>query len=109
MIASAYLFVIGDAMDCNAGISAVIFGATWCGPCKMLEKTMKKIQQEFPAVKYLHVDIDEDPLQTKNYKIRSVPTTVLLKNGKEINRIVGNSKLSAFRSIFVELSKDIAA
>lgn len=97
-------------LELDTGISAVKFGATWCAPCKTLGKTLGKVKDEFPNIQFLSVDIDDQPAQAKDYRIRSVPTVILFRDGREINRIIGsNIQISALRKLFRDLSKDIAA
>jgi thioredoxin 1 len=97
-------------LDLNAGISAVKFGATWCPPCKTLGKTLGKMESEFPTIRFLSIDIDDEPTQAKDYRIRAVPTVILFRDGQEINRIVGgNVKISALRKLFGDIAKAIAA
>lgn len=64
------------------------FEASWCGPCKMLSKTLDKITTD----KEIEVcDIDEHPELASQYGVRGVPTMVMLDDaGKEVSRLVGN-------------------
>lgn len=62
------------------------FSATWCGPCKMLAKTLQTVQTE---VEIENVDIEQNPELTQQYRIRGVPTLVLLQDDAELKRIVG--------------------
>lgn len=65
------------------------FSASWCGPCK----TMSKIISDSDLyVDVREVDIDENPDLAVHYGIRSVPTLVLLEDGKEIKRMSGVKK-----------------
>lgn len=66
------------------------FYATWCGPCKVMSKTLDSI--EFPQGYTLQkVNIEDDDDLTVKYKVRSVPTLVLITdNGEEIARSTGN-------------------
>jgi len=71
------------------------FYATWCGPCKIYAKTWDKVTPEFEdQVEFVNIDIDKDTsgLAAK-YKIKSVPTTVLLReDGTELSK---SGRLSA--------------
>lgn len=63
------------------------FSASWCQPCKALAGNMKYV--DFGDVQYEEVDIEENMELPAHYAIRSVPTLVLLEDGKEIKRISG--------------------
>ena len=62
--------------------------AGWCGPCKMLGPTMASLNSEGFAVD--KVDVDSNPDLASQYGVRSIPTVILIKNGKEVSRKVGN-------------------
>lgn len=66
------------------------FFATWCAPCKVLASTVSKILPEFTNIQLKEVNIDEEVDPSIEYKIRSIPTLVLIKDGQEIDRLVGN-------------------
>ena len=65
------------------------FYATWCGPCKMMEPIIKEIANENENLKVVEVDVDTCKKITNKYKIRAMPTFVVIRNGSEINRSVG--------------------
>ena len=62
------------------------FSATWCGPCKMLSKTLQSVQTE---IEIEDVDIEQNPELTQQYRVRGVPTLVLLQDDVELKRVVG--------------------
>ena len=63
------------------------FSASWCQPCKSLAGTFKYVDMKDVELK--NVDIDEDIDLANKYGIRSVPTMVLLEDGKEVGRKTG--------------------
>ena len=68
----------------------VDFSAVWCGPCKMYSPIIDKIADKYKdKVKVFKVDVDGANQTAVEYKIFSVPTTVLFKSGKEVSRIPG--------------------
>ena len=67
----------------------VDFFATWCGPCQKMSKVLEQISADRPDLKVVRVDIDDNELLARQFFVRSIPTVVYMKNGKEFNRIVG--------------------
>ena len=64
----------------------VDFFATWCGPCKMLGPVLEKAESKLKVIK---VDTDEFEDLSREYGVMSIPTLVLIENGKEIKRNIG--------------------
>ena len=64
----------------------VDFYANWCGPCKMLGPILEEVSDLIQIVK---VDVDNFEEISKKYRVMSIPTIVLFKNGEEIKRNVG--------------------
>ena len=62
------------------------FHATWCGPCKMLNKVFKTVAPNHPDVLVYNIDIDHHKDLAIKQQVRGVPTLVMFKNGKEVNR-----------------------
>lgn len=67
----------------------VDFYADWCGPCKMLSPIIDEIAQEKQEVKFVKINVDEAQELARKYSIMSIPTLVVIKDGKEKNRTVG--------------------
>ena len=66
------------------------FWADWCGPCHMLAPTLDQLSFELAGVvKVAKLNIDENPLTAGRFRVQSIPTLLVLKSGKEIDRIVG--------------------
>ena len=71
------------------GLVLLDFYADWCGPCKMLTPVLEGLEGKNRNVKFLKINIDECRTIASYYGIFSIPTLILLKNGNEVNRIVG--------------------
>ncbi|MDD4665790.1 MAG: thioredoxin [Clostridia bacterium] len=68
----------------------VDFWAPWCGPCKMIGPLIEELSGEYRGkAKICKLDVDENSKTAGDYGIMSIPTMILFKGGKEINRLVG--------------------
>ncbi len=68
----------------------VDFWATWCMPCRMLAPTIEEIAEEADGRAYVgKVNVDEEPQLAIQYGVRSIPTLIFFRDGKEVGRMVG--------------------
>ena len=65
------------------------FWASWCGPCKMLSPVVDEIAEETTDVKVGKVNVDEQPELARQFGVMSIPTLVLIKDGKVAEQSVG--------------------
>jgi thioredoxin 1 len=66
------------------------FTAAWCGPCKLLDPVVTQLAEEWQGrVKVVKLDVDENPDLVMKYQVMGVPTLVLIKDGKAIERMNG--------------------
>nr|XP_043625350.1 thioredoxin H2-like [Erigeron canadensis] len=70
-------------------LMVIDFSAAWCGPCKFIEPAVHDLAVEFSDVDFVKIDIDELPDVAKDFEVQAMPTFVLVKKGKERERIVG--------------------
>ncbi len=68
----------------------VRFTASWCGPCKMLAKTLERIETDVPIEV---IDVDEQPEIATEFGIRGVPTLVMVEDNVATKRLVGNKTI----------------
>lgn len=65
------------------------FYADWCGPCKILSPIVEEVAKENADVKVVKINVDSEQEIAIKYRIMSIPTLVVIKDGKEINRAIG--------------------
>ena len=65
------------------------FFASWCGPCRMDGPILDEIAEEREDIKVCKVDIDEQPELASRYRIMSVPTLMVLKEGQIVEQSIG--------------------
>lgn len=64
--------------------------AAWCGPCRMLEPIIEELAGEMAGrLRFAKLNVDENPTTASRFNVRSIPTLLVLRGGREIDRIVG--------------------
>lgn len=81
-------FSFNDAIDIE-GVALVKFSAKWCGPCKVYAPVFEKFAEENPDIKCFSVDCEESPELAEEYRIMSIPMTLLFVDGKFIKQRQG--------------------
>jgi len=71
------------------GSGLLQFSASWCGPCKVLTKTINDNSEKLSHIKRLYIDLDDHQDIATEFSIKSVPTLILFKDGKEVKRSIG--------------------
>jgi len=80
------------------------FEASWCAPCKAMNPVVDQVKADNDQLIVTRIDIDENPQERTNYNVRSIPTFVLIKQGKEISRKTGQLSVSAMKDWIEESS-----
>jgi thioredoxin 1 len=85
------------------------FTADWCNPCKKVKPIVEEINKD-SVTKFQMIDVDSEVELAKKFEIRSVPTFILIKNGKEIKRTTGaqtREQLEAFINYEKNIQDDL--
>jgi len=78
------------AAQVKTGVTLVDFWASWCMPCKMMAPILNEVADELGgSAKIAKLDVETHRVSSAKYGVRNIPTMILFKNGKEINRFVG--------------------
>ena len=71
-------------------IALIDFWANWCGPCRALAPTIEELAKDYAGrVLIAKLDVDENPSTAEKFQVYSIPTVLLIKDGCEVDRIVG--------------------
>ena len=65
------------------------FWAPWCAPCRMVVPIIEEIADERPDIKVGKINVDELPELASQFHVMSIPTLVVMKNGKIVNQVMG--------------------
>lgn len=88
----------------QSGHVLIDFYGEWCPPCRMLVPALEEIAEEKKGqVAFYKVDVDQAKDITAEYQVTSVPTLILFKDGKEINRCMGLKDADSLRSFIDEV------
>ena len=65
------------------------FWAPWCGPCRMVGPLVEEIAEERSDIKVVKINVDEEQELAMQFGVMSIPTLVVMKNGKIVNQVTG--------------------
>jgi thioredoxin 1 len=82
-------------------IKLLDFWAEWCGPCKFMEPILEELEKELSGkVKIEKINVDENQDKSQEFGVMSIPTYVIVKDDKEVERIIGaTSKENLLKAI----------
>lgn len=75
------------------------FWAPWCGPCRMVVPIVEQIAEERDDIKVAKINIDEQPALAQQFGIMSIPTLVVMEDGKILQQSIGAKSKSAILSM----------
>ena len=79
-----------EAEVLNSDVPVLVdFWAPWCGPCKMLSPVIEEVAKQAQGFKVGKVNTDENQELAMKYNIRTIPTLIVFKDGKEFNKSIG--------------------
>ena len=78
-----------DEVIGGAPLAMVDLWAPWCGPCRMVGPLLEEIAEERPDIKVVKINVDQEQELARQFKVMSIPTLAVVKNGEVVNRSVG--------------------
>ncbi len=90
-----------DEVVANSDIPVIVdFWAPWCGPCKMMAPNFERAAQEFPLkARFAKVNTENEQNLGARFGIRSIPTIIVFKDGREVDRVSGALDVNSLVSL----------
>lgn len=86
--------------EVKEGVVLVDFSASWCGPCKMLAPVLEELSGDVASqAKIFKVDIDDSAQLASDFKIASVPTMIVFKDGTPVDKMIGFNPKEAVKEM----------
>lgn len=90
---AANVFITSDAsfeQDISTGVVLVDFWAEWCGPCQVMIPRLGDLATKMgDSAKIMKMNVDENPQVPQKFRIMSIPTMIVFKDGKAVEQLVG--------------------
>ena len=88
---------VNDLKEMTDKLTLVDFFATWCGPCKMIAPNLEDLANNNPDIDVLKIDVDEAEELAASFGINSIPTLILFKDRKPIEKALGYKDLDSLQ------------
>jgi len=82
-----------------SGVTLVDFWAEWCGPCQQMLPTLSEFAKDSGDVKVGKVNVDEAQAVAQSYRVMSIPTLIVFKDGQPVEQVVGVQDIAKMKEI----------
>ncbi len=90
LFAALFGLLLTPALQADSpSLKILKFEATWCGPCQQMKPIFASVAKETSGVAFESIDVDKQPELAKQYKVNALPTVVAVKDGREVERLIG--------------------
>lgn len=83
----------------SADTVLVDFWANWCPPCKMIAPILEELEKEIPNLKIVKLNVDDNPIIPSSFKVMSIPTLIVFKNGIPVDKFIGFVSKDALKTL----------
>ena len=94
-----------EDVDAMPGLVALEFGASWCGYCQGARPTIDRVLAEHPDVRHVWIEDGKGKRLGRTFGVKLWPTLVVLRDGREIGRVVRPRNDAEVRAVFTELRR----
>lgn len=89
--------------EIDSGLTLVDFWAPWCGPCRMIAPVVEELAGQYEGrVKVGKLNVDDNQQTAMQFRVMSIPTLILFKDGQPVKTIVGAMPKRAFEQVIEE-------
>ncbi|WP_034356001.1 thioredoxin [Deinococcus phoenicis] len=96
--------------ETSQGLTLVDFWAPWCGPCRIIAPVIEELAGQYEGrVKVAKLNVDDNPSVSGQYRVMSIPTMILFKDGQPVEGMVGAQPKRAFEALLDKYAATPAA
>ncbi|KAL0421198.1 UNVERIFIED_CONTAM: Thioredoxin H2 [Sesamum latifolium] len=81
-----------EASKQTSKLIVIDFTASWCGPCQYMQPAINEFAEKYTDVEFIKIDVDELHDVAEEFGVQAMPTFILIKKGKEVDKVVGAKK-----------------
>lgn len=96
--------------ETGEGLTLVDFWAPWCGPCRIIAPVIEELAGQYEGrVKVAKLNVDDNPAVSGQYRVMSIPTMILFKDGQPVEGMVGAQPKRAFEALLDKYAAGVPA